>query len=83
MEKTYKQYRHKTKEREEVLSKVALCVFQRKSDSEWEPGLLFNDGTLGILDSSGNKLAENPWDYKECPEFTVDISDLILRYKNK
>ncbi len=78
----YKQYKRRTKEREEVLGKVALCIFQRKSDSEWEPGLLLNNGALGILDTAGNKVVQVPWDFKECPEFAVDISGLIDRYKN-
>lgn len=73
---------YKSEEREEVLGKITLCVFQKEKGGDWEPGLLFNGGRLGILDSSGNKLAKNPWDYRECPEFTVDISDLVLRYKN-
>jgi len=77
----YKQYKRKTAERAEVLGKVALCIFQRKSDDCWEPGLLLNNGALGILDTAGNKVIQL-WDFKECPEFAVDISGIISLYQD-
>ena len=77
----YKQNRRKNVKCEEVLGKVALCIFQRKSGDWWEPGLLLNDGALGILDATGNKVVQL-WDFKECPEFAVDISGILNLYQD-
>jgi len=37
----------------ETLYQIGTCVFKRTEDGVWEPGLLLNEGSIGILDRHG------------------------------
>jgi len=51
-------------------------MFKRKKGSEWEPGLLLNEGRLGILDRYG-KLVDGCWDAKKTFGLCLDLSHLL------
>ena len=47
-----------------MIERINTVIFQREKGSEWEMGLQFNNGDLGIVDATGNKV-EQIWDCKE------------------
>ena len=59
---------------QEPIYRIETCKFQREPDSEWEPGVLINEGDKGIFDAQ-NQVPEQIWDYKTFPGFCLDISD--------
>lgn len=59
----------------EKIYRIETCKFQREKDSEWEPGILFNEGDMGIHDAQNQK-PDQVWDFKQTPGFCLDISDL-------
>ena len=63
----------------ETLNRLQLCVFQREENGQHEPGLLLNEGSLGIIDKKG-KQVEKVWDYRIRPEFAVEIGNLMKQY---
>lgn len=65
---TYKPASKDVQESESVrpLHIMYAVLFQRDKDSDFEPGILLNDGELGILDENGNKVSEC-WDYRTIP----------------
>lgn len=60
------------------------CKFQREEGSEWEPGVLMNEGRKGILDTHG-QIPDKVWDFQTVPGLSLDISELDnwLPYINK
>lgn len=63
----------------ETLNRLELCVFQREKKGQFEPGILLNEGSLGIIDKKGNQVGE-VWDYRPKSEFAVEIGDLMKQY---
>lgn len=45
-------------ERTEKIYRIESCSFKRLEDNEYEPGLLLNEGELGILDAFGKIVGE-------------------------
>jgi hypothetical protein len=55
--------------------RIETCKFQREENGEWEPGILINEGTKGILDKNGQTVPE-VWDYRQRTAFCLDFQEL-------
>lgn len=67
-------FKKKQKSEDEVIYKFETVRFKRYSDSEYETGILLNDGSSHLLDRFGDKVREC-WDYFKTDHlvFTTDI----------
>ena len=50
---------------------IQSCRFKRTKKSQWESGLLFNEGNNGIIDRFGTPV-KDVWDYKSTPHLAVE-----------
>lgn len=55
---------------------MTLVRFKREEKSDWEMGILLNEGSLGIIDQYGEKVG-TCWDYANMNSFNLDIGTLF------
>lgn len=60
----------------EPLWRIETCEFKREEHSEYEIGLLLNEGALGILDRFG-QLVPRVWTWKRLSYFVIDIEAIF------
>lgn len=54
----------------EKIHRIDSVSFRRTEDGQWETGIGFNGGSLGIFDSSGKKV-EDYWDYHRTYDLAI------------
>ena len=66
----------------ETIWQIETCEFQRSSESDWEIGLLLNEGTLGIIDKFG-KQTGMVWNWRRISAFVLstDLAKLEKEYQ--
>jgi len=60
------------------LYRIEICRFQREENSDWEIGLLLNEGDLGILARDGS-IPSEVWTWERNTSFAVEIGDTMDR----
>ena len=61
------------KPRPKKLYRIETCEFQRvNSDSEWERGLLLNEGDLGVLDKYG-RITTDIWTWRRSSVLVISV----------
>ncbi|ADI02584.1 hypothetical protein [Syntrophothermus lipocalidus] len=60
----------------ERLYALETCLFRRNGDGEWEPGIMLNDGHVGILDQYGS-FVDECWEVKRVPGINL-VLDVFL-----
>lgn len=62
--------------------RIETCEFKREKDSPWEPGLLFNEGDIGIMDTSG-KFVPKVWTWERECSFAVELEPIFKYMKEQ
>ena len=65
-----------------MLYRIDACIFKRTQESWWVPGLLLNEGDLGIIDCYGTLLDE-VWTWRRDSTFAIDILSIFDTIKQK
>lgn len=64
-----------------VMGLLMMCEFKREADSDWEIGIMIDEGRKGYLDRYGNPLSEI-WEANSRLDFSIDLAPILTFHQN-
>lgn len=60
---------------------LMMCEFKREANSDWEIGIMIDEGRKGYLDRYGNPLSEI-WEANSRLDFSIDLAPILTFHQN-
>ncbi len=65
------------KKEQKVMGLLMMCMLKRESHSDWEVGLMIDEGRKGYIDRFGNLLTDGVWEAKTDLDFCVNLAPIL------
>ena len=62
---------------QQVMGLLMTCMLKREAHSDWEVGLMIDEGRKGYIDRFGNLLTDGVWEAKTDLDFCINLAPIL------